>query len=1717
MAVRRVQLRRGTHAQNDAFTGAVGEITVDTDNNSIRVHDGATAGGAETLRADMSNLGTNVLSVNGTVSFADSAGNSTLRLVNVADPTNNQDVATKAYVDSGGAGGINFADLADTDINDTNNLADGQMLLYDAGTGKWWNRALSGDATITDLGVITLSNGAITNAKIAIIDDDAITNAKLVNDNFSVTDGATTDSVALGATLTFSNVANETTVAVAADGGAGALVTIGLPDDVTVAGNLTVSNGVAITNDITSVRDITTTQDVDVGRDLSVGRNVTVTGNLTVSGTTTTIDSTTVSTADRVIELNKDIADASNVNDLGLFLKRGGGDPDALIIWDEGENSAAGAFVLATHADTDNDGVDGSTADFSGSAGMSYAPLFMGALTAESAIVEGNVTLKSDNALLSVQKADATSVFSVDSDNGNTTIAGTASITGTLGVTGVTTLDDTLAIPTGATTSSILINSNRAGTNSVDANIFAVERGSDGADATLTWDESETAFLLSNIFHSVGGLSIGGADPSAQTASLSSAGVLALDGSADVGTSLAVGTTATIGSTLTVTSTSALGGTATLDTDAFLLVKAGSNEASNLIVLNNDVDGQGGNPAAQDAKIAVRRGAASYATITWGEDETAWAFTNSGSFATDLSVGNDLTVTATASVNLLEVKGDGQSAIILNSDLGGGVAPTADVGITVERGSSADAKIYFDEVTDNTWKIDRGDGNGASEIILASDSIANSQLSNANFTVSDGATTDTVALGTTLTFNNVANETTVAVAADGGAGASVTVGLPDAVTLATSLTIGTLTISDGSIDDTDGSISLGSTNLTAVGTIASGTVTVGTTSFASGSITDTNGTVSFGDDNIKTIGNLQIRNAADSQDALLITANGDDATITSFGGDISFDNENLSTSGKITTGTLESTGQADFGASVVLSADNALLDVQKADNTSVFSVDSDNGNTLVGGTLGVTGLSTFTNNIIPSANGGGSVGVTGTRWGAVFADALTITNNATVGGTLGVTGVATFTSEAQLDGGIDVNASKFVVTAGSGDVVTDGTLRVKGATTLDGNVTVYDDTVAPNFTVKDTNDAAKFTVAGASGNTDIQGTLAVAGIPTFTSEAQLDGGIDVNGSKFVVTAGSGNVVTDGTLRVKGATTLDGDVAIYDDTTAPTLTVRDTNDAAKFTVAGASGNTDIQGTLDVVGVSTFTDDIVPSADGGADLGLTGTRWGNVFTDALAVTNNTTIGGTLAVTSTSTFTGQATFNGGIAGENGFSIADGTGAITTDSTLSVGGQTTIEAGLSSLNGNGGDETFGVLANGNTTIAGTLALAKSVTVNSADGSADLIVQNNAANKFVVEGDTGNTNIEGTLNVAGNTEVETGNFTVTAGDVTLTQGDLAITAGGITATAAASSFQAVSATSLSQSGGTLTLVSGGGAATDAFLKVERGATDADIKWDETSDKWQVNSGTGTFFTIVDANTTLFRLTAGGTNKDFSRQGTTDAFETLTINSSDGNVAISHSNNGTVSLGLSDNVNIAQSLTVGGIAQFSGATMRLADPMLFMGLNNNSATKSVGFYGQYVDGAENTLFSGLIFRPQDDCFKLFGTETGLSSTVTGIDPADSELADLDLKNLNVKGGGVTITKTTGKTVVEGVNSSTFTANEKSFQVTVTVTNTLTDGTRSATFTVESTSVSSTSVILATCNTHNVDVHPHTIVDGTSFKFDFTNRKGSQFSQNDTLSINFVLL
>jgi len=53
---KQVQIRRGTTAQHTVFTGAIGEITYDTDKKTLLAHDGSTVGGIELARKDFANV-----------------------------------------------------------------------------------------------------------------------------------------------------------------------------------------------------------------------------------------------------------------------------------------------------------------------------------------------------------------------------------------------------------------------------------------------------------------------------------------------------------------------------------------------------------------------------------------------------------------------------------------------------------------------------------------------------------------------------------------------------------------------------------------------------------------------------------------------------------------------------------------------------------------------------------------------------------------------------------------------------------------------------------------------------------------------------------------------------------------------------------------------------------------------------------------------------------------------------------------------------------------------------------------------------------------------------------------------------------------------------------------------------------------------------------------------------------------------------------------------------------------------------------------------------------------------------------------------------------------------------------------------------------------------------------------------------------------------------
>jgi len=121
---KQVQFRRGTTSQHSTFTGAVGEITVDTDKNTAVVHDGSTAGGVPLAKS--SELSAKV------ESLADLSITSTAAEINTLDGFTG-DVNDLNTVDVTTLGTVEASKVVTADASGIVRLSDNQQIKF--GTG----------------------------------------------------------------------------------------------------------------------------------------------------------------------------------------------------------------------------------------------------------------------------------------------------------------------------------------------------------------------------------------------------------------------------------------------------------------------------------------------------------------------------------------------------------------------------------------------------------------------------------------------------------------------------------------------------------------------------------------------------------------------------------------------------------------------------------------------------------------------------------------------------------------------------------------------------------------------------------------------------------------------------------------------------------------------------------------------------------------------------------------------------------------------------------------------------------------------------------------------------------------------------------------------------------------------------------------------------------------------------------------------------------------------------------------------------------------------------------------------------------------------------------------------------------------------------------------------------------------------------------------------
>lgn len=226
-----LQLRRGTTSQNNSFTGAAGELSVDTDLDQLRVHDGSTAGGIKIPgtglafgAAGNTNPATNTVSVgtpanvvirsatgqSGNVIIGDATATSNFNL-DVRGTANVGALTSTSHTSTGNIQGVNITattaflpDASDGAALGSSSLEFSDLFLADGAVVSFGDDQEITLTHVADAG-LNLKHAASADDKFPTFtlqtgDDDIAVNDKLGVINFQAPDeGAGTDAILVAA------------------------------------------------------------------------------------------------------------------------------------------------------------------------------------------------------------------------------------------------------------------------------------------------------------------------------------------------------------------------------------------------------------------------------------------------------------------------------------------------------------------------------------------------------------------------------------------------------------------------------------------------------------------------------------------------------------------------------------------------------------------------------------------------------------------------------------------------------------------------------------------------------------------------------------------------------------------------------------------------------------------------------------------------------------------------------------------------------------------------------------------------------------------------------------------------------------------------------------------------------------------------------------------------------------------------------------------------------------------------------------------------------------------------------------------------------------------------------------------------------------------------------------------------------------------------------
>jgi hypothetical protein len=190
---KKLQLRGGTTSQHSSFTGAVREVTVDTDKKVIVVHDGSTAGGIVGVKASDLNSKQDVVAnvsdteigyLNGVTSAIQTQIDSKQATITGSATTiDTESLTANRAVISNGSQKIAVSAVTDTELGHVSGVTSGIQTQIDSKQATIANDGLSGDK---------VHGGTISAFTSTGIDDNAGSTAVTIDTNQKVGIGTTT-------------------------------------------------------------------------------------------------------------------------------------------------------------------------------------------------------------------------------------------------------------------------------------------------------------------------------------------------------------------------------------------------------------------------------------------------------------------------------------------------------------------------------------------------------------------------------------------------------------------------------------------------------------------------------------------------------------------------------------------------------------------------------------------------------------------------------------------------------------------------------------------------------------------------------------------------------------------------------------------------------------------------------------------------------------------------------------------------------------------------------------------------------------------------------------------------------------------------------------------------------------------------------------------------------------------------------------------------------------------------------------------------------------------------------------------------------------------------------------------------------------------------------------------------------------------------------------